>query len=103
MSANPARAVPAIAPVSEPATEAVAPHLPTPQSVIPVPPKAAIRPTVHRNHADIRVDEYAWLRNREDPEVRDYLEQENRYTDAVMRPTEGLQQRLYDEMRARIK
>jgi oligopeptidase B len=103
MSANPARAVPAIAPVSEPGTEAVAPHLPVPQGVIPVPPKATVRPTVHRNHADIRVDEYAWLRNREDPEVLDYLEQENRYTDAVMGPTGELQQRLYDEMRARIK
>ena len=103
MSANPARAVPAIAPISEPANEAVAPHLATPQSVIPVPPVAPVRPIVHRNHADIRLDEYAWLRNRDDPEVLDYLEQENRYTEAAMRSTEELQQALYDEMRARIK
>jgi oligopeptidase B len=103
MSANPARAVPAIAPLSEPAVEAAGPHLGTPQGVIPVPPKAPIRPHVHRNHADIRIDEYAWLRDRDDPEVLAYLEQENRYTEAVMRPTEELQQQLYDEMRARIK
>ena len=62
-----------------------------------------VRPVAHRNHADIRIDDYGWLRNREDPEVLEYLEQENRYTDAVMRPTEDLQSALYEEMRARIK
>ena len=105
MSANPARALPAISPVSEPAAEAGAPHLAAPHGVIQEPPKAAVRPVAHRNHADIRIDldEYAWLRNRDDPEVLDYLEQENRYTDAVMRPTEELQKALYEEMRARIK
>src|SRR5262245_50328371 len=108
MSAKPARALPAISPVSAPGTEAQAPHPATPQGVIQgprpqEPPRARIRPVVHRTHADIRIDEYAWLRDRDDPEVLSYLEQENRYTDAVMRPTEALQQALYDEMRARIK
>ena len=93
MSADPARALPAISPVSEPAAEAGAPHLPAPHGVIQEPPKAMVRPVAHRNHADIRIDEYGWLRNREDPEVLEYLEQENRYTDAVMRPTEELQTR----------
>jgi oligopeptidase B len=58
---------------------------------------------VHRVHSDIRVDEYAWLRDRDDPAVVAYLEEENRYTEAVMRPTEEVQQRLFEEMRARIK
>jgi oligopeptidase B len=103
MSANPARALPAVTPVSEPAAEAFPAHLPTPQGVIPAPPKAAVRPLVHRLHSDIRVDEYAWLRDRDDPAVVAYLEEENRYTEAVMRPTEELQQQLFHEMRARIK
>ena len=54
-------------------------------------------------HGETRVDDYAWLRDRNDPEVIAYLDAENAYTDAVMKPTERLQQQLYDEMLARIK
>ncbi|MEO7986958.1 MAG: S9 family peptidase [Gemmatimonadales bacterium] len=103
MSADSARALPSIAPSSVSAGEAGQAHLPTPQWVIPTPPRASIRPRVDRTHADIRVDEYAWLRDRDDPAVVAYLEAENRYTDAVMQPTERLQERLFEEMRARIK
>jgi oligopeptidase B len=49
------------------------------------------------------VDDYFWLRDRADPAVVAYLEAENRYTAGVMRHTEGLQERLYQEMRQRIK
>ncbi|HMH54884.1 MAG TPA: S9 family peptidase, partial [Gemmatimonadales bacterium] len=49
------------------------------------------------------VDDYFWLRDRGDPNVVAYLEAENRYTAGVMRHTEGLQERLYQEMRQRIK
>src|ERR1700686_1092255 len=48
-------------------------------------------------------DNYFWLRDKPNPEVRAYLEQENAYTDAVMKPTETFQKRLYDEMLGRIK
>ena len=44
-----------------------------------------------------------WLRDRANPAVRQYLEAENAYTAAIMKPTEQLQQRLYDEMVARVK
>jgi oligopeptidase B len=54
-------------------------------------------------HGEARHDDYAWLRGKEDPEVIGYLEAENAYTAAVMRPTEGLQESLYQEMLARIK
>ena len=40
-------------------------------------------------HGERRVDDYAWLREKENPEVRAYLEAENAYTDAVMKPTGG--------------
>jgi len=49
------------------------------------------------------VDNYAWLREKTNPEVRAYLESENAYTDSIMKPTEPLQKKLYDEMVGRIK
>ncbi len=49
------------------------------------------------------VDNYFWLRDKSNPEVRAYLEKENAYTDAVMKPTEPLQKKLYDEMLSRVK
>ena len=51
-------------------------------------------------HGDTRVDEYFWLRNASDPEVRSYLEAENAYTSAVTAVSEGLRDALYDEMLA---
>jgi oligopeptidase B len=49
------------------------------------------------------VDDYRWLREKSNPEVAGYLEAENSYADAVMRPTEALQKKLYDEMLSHIK
>jgi oligopeptidase B len=49
------------------------------------------------------VDNYFWLREKSNPEVRAYLEAENAYTDAVMKPTEAFQKKLYDEMLSRVK
>ena len=43
------------------------------------------------------------LRAKDEPEVTAYLEAENAYTDAVMKPTEAFQEALYKEMLARIK
>ncbi|GAC1702397.1 MAG: oligopeptidase B [Candidatus Acidiferrum sp.] len=53
-------------------------------------------------HGDRRMDHYAWLRRKEDPEVISYLTAENAYTDAVLRPTEAFQEKLYQEMLGRI-
>jgi len=54
-------------------------------------------------HGDRRVDNYAWLREKENPEVVAYLEAENAYTDSVLRPTEAFQEKLYQEMLSRIQ
>ena len=62
-----------------------------------------MEPRVHALHGETRVDEYFWLRDRSDPGVIAYLEAENGYTAAAMRHTEPLQERLYQEMRGRIK
>ena len=54
-------------------------------------------------HNDTRIDSYFWLNDRENKEVIAYLEEENKYTKAIMQPTEALQKQLFTEMRARIK
>ncbi len=66
------------------------------------PPVATKRPLTVTTHGVSREDPYAWMRDREDPAVRAYLEAENAYTDAVMADAQGLQRALYDEMLARI-
>ncbi len=48
-------------------------------------------------------DDYAWLRDKNSPEVLAYLEAENAYTAAAMQGTEALQQKLYDEILSHIK
>ena len=67
------------------------------------PPMARAIPRVEVLHGDTRVDHYYWMRERSNPEVVAYLEAENRHTESVMRHTQGLQEQLYQEMRARIK
>jgi len=69
----------------------------------PSAPVAAKRPQVTKIHGYTRVDDYFWLREKTNPEVRQHLEAENAYTEALMKPTEALQKKLYDEMVARIK
>lgn len=67
------------------------------------PPLARREPVEHILHGDRRVDHYDWLRHKESPEVLAYLEAENAYTDAVLKPTEDFQEQLYREMLARIQ
>src|SRR5262249_8802727 len=74
--------------------------LPTVSSVPPVAPKHT---QVSELHGDKRRDDYAWMRKKGSPEVTKYLQAENAYTAAAMRPTEELQGRLYTEMLGRIK
>ncbi len=67
----------------------------------PVPPKAKRVPLELVAHGDVRVDEYHWMRNRSDPDLMRYIEEENRYTDAVMASTDRLQRKLVDEIMSR--
>ena len=66
-------------------------------------PKAKKVPKELNIHGDTRVDDYFWLNEREDQEVLDYLNAENAYTKDVLKPTEKLQNDLYEEMVGRIK
>ena len=69
----------------------------------PAPPAAKKVPKVTEINGYKLVDDYFWLRDKKNPEVKAYLEAENTYTDAVMKSTEPLQKKLYDEMLSRIK
>ena len=69
----------------------------------PAPPLATQRPVVHELHGDRRVDEWAWLRDRDDPEVIAHLEAENGYTQAMTAHTAELRQQLYREIVSRIQ
>jgi oligopeptidase B len=104
MSSNPSRALASLYPVcGTPIHYPETDTLPPLAEADPVPPVARVERRVHTIHGETRIDEYFWLRDRSDPEVSAYLEAENRYTGAVMRHTEALQERLYQEMRGRIK
>jgi oligopeptidase B len=67
------------------------------------PPAAKVVPHELERHGDVRVDDYYWLNQRGDPEVIEYLEAENVYTEAMMAHTEGLQETLFEEIKGRIK
>ncbi|WP_420332782.1 S9 family peptidase [Roseibium sp.] len=79
-----------------------------------LPPRAEARPETHEIHGISRQDSYGWLRADNwqevmrdpavlDPDIRAYLEAENAYQEAVMKPTADLQETLFKEMRGRIK
>src|SRR5436190_22736294 len=67
------------------------------------PPVAKKGPHTRTTHGDTFVDEYFWLRQKGTPDVTAYLEAENAYTAAVMKPLEPLRETLYAEMLGRIK
>jgi oligopeptidase B len=78
------------------------------------PPRAEKRPEILSRHGDEREDPYAWLRDANwqkvmkdpavlAPDIRNYLEAENEYTAHVLEPTQVLQDKLFEEMKGRIK
>ena len=67
------------------------------------PPVARRVPKIDLVHGDRREDDYFWLRDKADPAVAAHLEAENAYADAYMKPTEPLQESLYEEMLGRIQ
>ncbi|HTS01515.1 MAG TPA: oligopeptidase B, partial [Thermoanaerobaculia bacterium] len=76
------------------------------QTAPPVPPAPPVARKIEHVavlHGDARPDPYYWLRDKPNPEVAAYLEAENAYTDAVLKPTEPLQKALYDEMLSHVK
>ena len=69
-------------------------------------PNAPIAKQIPKNlttHDDVRVDEYYWLNDRENPEVIDYLNAENDFYEAHTAHTKKFQTSLFEEMKSRIK
>lgn len=73
------------------------------QSDFPAPPVAEVIPDTFSNFGQTRIDNYYWLKDKNNPKVIDYLKAENAYTDTVMASTKALRQTLYDEIIGRIK
>jgi oligopeptidase B len=66
----------------------------------PIAKKVPVKIT-HHNHT--RIDDYHWMGDRDNPETIQYLNRENEYLTLCMRHTEALQQKLFEEMKGRIK
>jgi oligopeptidase B len=66
-------------------------------------PTAPKRPYQITQHGETRVDNYYWMRDRQDPEVIKYLRAESDYLEEVLGHTKPLQEMLYAEMKGRIK
>lgn len=64
---------------------------------------AAKKPHILEIHGDKRVDNYFWMRERDSKPVLDYLKMENERTAEGLRPVKDLENKLYWEMRSRIK
>lgn len=67
------------------------------------PPAAEKGPKEFVAHGDKRTDDYYWLNQRENPKVLDYLKAENAYLDTLMSGTKDLREKLFTEMKGRIK
>lgn len=67
------------------------------------PPRAAIKPKELMTNGHKRIDNYYYLNERENPEVIKYLNAENTYLDQVLAPVKDLQNKLFEEMKGRIK
>ena len=68
-----------------------------------IPPKADKIPVSFKKFNDIRIDDYYWLKERDNPEVIDYLERENDYYEKMTSHTLDLQDKLFNEIKSKIK
>ncbi|HWN11006.1 MAG TPA: S9 family peptidase [Pyrinomonadaceae bacterium] len=69
----------------------------------PKPPMAEKKTRTIKIHGETIVDDFFWLREKSNPQVISYLESENTHTDAAMKATAALQEKLYNEMVGHIK
>jgi oligopeptidase B len=68
-----------------------------------VPPAAERIPHRLDHRGDVRIDNYYWLRERENPKVLEYLQAENRYYETATAHTKLLREKLYEEIKGRVK
>jgi oligopeptidase B len=73
------------------------------EDTVAIPPTALQKHTETQLFGVILTDDYAWLRDKDNPETVAYLEAENAHADAVMAPQAALREQLYEEMLSHIK
>ncbi|NRB58938.1 MAG: S9 family peptidase [Winogradskyella sp.] len=66
-------------------------------------PRAKKVPQKLQKHNDLRIDDYFWINDKENPEVIQYLNEENTYCDKILTHTKSFQENLFEEMKSRIK
>ena len=69
----------------------------------PKPPQVLEKPHQETWHREVREDPYYWLREKDNPEVTEYLQAENAYADSALSETKDLQEKLFTEIKDRIK
>lgn len=73
------------------------------QTSAPQPPVVSKKPFRIETHGDVRIDDYFWLREKENSDVIALLNAENAYTEAMLAPEKNLRETLFEEMKARLK
>ena len=73
------------------------------QTSAPLPPEARRTPTVRECHGDVFEDPYEWLRDKDSPEVRGFVDGQNAYCEARNKPLAGLRRTLFDELKSRVR
>ena len=68
---------------------------------VPDAPRAERRPVARTHHGDTVIDDYEWLREKDDPAVRAYLDAENVFTRASTEHLAGLRENVFEEIKAR--
>jgi oligopeptidase B len=93
-------------PTNTPAASPAAPSTDsssTPAPVLTAAPVAPRRPVETVLHGDSRIDEYGWLRNRDNPEVIAHLEAENAWTEQALAHLAPLREQLFSEIKGRVQ
>jgi oligopeptidase B len=67
----------------------------------PIPPVARVEPKAFVHFGETRIDNYDWLRDRDDPAVVTLLRAENAYADARLKPLRPLVNEIAAELKAR--
>ena len=79
------------------------PELTAQPSTNPAPPVAPVVEHRETRHGATVIDDYYWLREKSNPAVAKYLEEENAYTASLTEDIQPFAEKLYREMLSRIK
>lgn len=67
-------------------------------------PKAVERiPSAREFHGDTYIDEYAWMKDRNNPKLMEYVNSQNAYTEQRVKHLANLRSTLFDELRSRVQ